>query len=117
LPAGHGAGRVHAASGVGLASGFDAYQIAAPRRGFSRSKLMRSLVYVALANRSNVPVDGMLRLLSRRATKACVVPIASATYSGVRSASPRALINDLASARHAFFGMSHKANLTIRRMS
>ena len=54
---------------------------------------MRSLVCVALANRSSVRVEGSTLPLSSRATNACVVPIAAATCSCVRSASPRALIN------------------------
>jgi hypothetical protein len=68
------------------------------RLGSAGSKLIRSFVPVALANRSNVRVVGWMRPPSSRATTACVVPIASATCSCVMSASPRALIRAAARA-------------------
>jgi hypothetical protein len=49
----------------------------ASRPDASGSKLIRSFVCVALANRSSVRVDGRTRPLSRRATTACVVPTAA----------------------------------------
>ncbi len=49
--------------------------------GETGSKLIRSLVWVAFAKRSNVLVEGSTLPLSSLATTACVVPIASATCS------------------------------------
>ena len=65
---------------------------------WSGSKLIRKRVRIAFANRSSVRVDGNTFPLSRRATTACVVPMASLTICWVISASALALIRADASA-------------------